>query len=109
MYHDYPVKRKGWRPEQGRSTISLSPNDWLSKFVKDYPSANSERLDRLYKALPEAVKMLTPLQQEVIHEIYALGRTQTQVADRRGVNKSTICRMHQRALKRLRNHLQLLF
>lgn len=109
MYHNYPVKRKGWRPDQGKGNLAFTGNEWLAKFVKNYPSANSERLDRLYKALPEAVKMLTPLQQEVIHEMYALGRTQTQVADRRGVNKSTICRIHQRALKRLRNHLQLLF
>ena len=109
MYHNYPLKRKGWRPPKENSQLHFSQNEWLAYFVKDYPSANNERLDRLYKALPQAMKMLTPLQQEVIHEIYTLGRTQTQVADRRGVNKSTICRIHQRALKRLRDHLQLLF
>lgn len=108
MYHNNAYKRKGWRPKQGKNKIRLTPNEWVSKFVKDYPSANNERLNRLYKALPEAVKTLTPLQQEVIFQMYNMGLTQTAIADRRGVNKSTICRIHKRAIKRLQDLLQFL-
>lgn len=49
---------------------------------------------------------LTPLQRELLHAIYFEGRTQTEIALERGVNRSTVCRTLRRAEDRLRRFLR---
>ena len=49
---------------------------------------------------------LTPLQRDLLTAIYYEGKTQVQVAQERGVNRSTICRTLRRAEERLRRFLR---
>ena len=49
---------------------------------------------------------LTPLQRETVLAYYFQGQNICQIADERGVNKSTVCRTLHRAEKRLRRSLQ---
>ena len=49
---------------------------------------------------------LTPLQREAIVAVYFRGETLSQVADRRGVSRSTVCRTLQRAEEKLKRFLQ---
>ncbi len=48
---------------------------------------------------------LTQWQRTVLQEIYFEGKTQTQVANKYGVNRSTVCRTLHRAETRLRRFL----
>lgn len=49
---------------------------------------------------------LTPLQREVLTAYYFQEQTMQQIADERGVNKSTICRTLHRAEEKLRRFLR---
>lgn len=49
---------------------------------------------------------LTPLQREALVGFYLQGKTITDMARERGVNKSTICRNLKRAEARLRRYLR---
>jgi RNA polymerase sigma factor (sigma-70 family) len=49
---------------------------------------------------------LTPLQREVLTAYYFQEQTMQQIADDRGVNKSTICRTLHRAEEKLRRFLR---
>lgn len=49
---------------------------------------------------------LTAAQRHVIEQYYLHGKTIIQIADERGVNKSTVCRTLQRAEKRIRQILR---
>lgn len=49
---------------------------------------------------------LTPLQREVLTAYYFQEMTMQQIADERGVNKSTICRTLHRAEEKLRRFLR---
>ena len=49
---------------------------------------------------------LTPLQREVLTAYYFQEMTMQQIADDRGVNKSTICRTLHRAEEKLRRFLR---
>lgn len=49
---------------------------------------------------------LTPLQRETLIAYYFQERTITQIAQERGVNKSTVCRTLHRAEKKLRSFLK---
>ena len=49
---------------------------------------------------------LTPLQRELLQAIYFDGRTQAEIAARRGVSRSTVSRTLRRAEARLRRFLR---
>lgn len=49
---------------------------------------------------------LTPVQRETVLAYYFGGQNICQIADERGVNKSTVCRTLHRAEKRLRRSLR---
>ena len=49
---------------------------------------------------------LTPLQRETLIAYYFQERTITQIAQERGVNKSTVCRTLHRAEQKLRRYLK---
>lgn len=66
--------------------------------------------------LPRAVQMrrmervirseLTDLQRDVLLAVYFGGKTQSQIAQERGVSRSTVCRTLHRAENRLRRFLR---
>ena len=49
---------------------------------------------------------LTPLQREALIAYYFQERTITEIAEERGVNKSTVCRTLHRAEEKLRKYLK---
>lgn len=49
---------------------------------------------------------LTPLQREILTAYYFQEMTVTQIAEERGVNKSSVCRVLKRAENRLRRFLK---
>ena len=61
------------------------------------------QLKRVQRVIQEE---LTPLQRETLITYYFQERTITQIAQERGVNKSTVCRTLHRAEKKLRSFLK---
>ena len=61
------------------------------------------QLKRVQRVIQEE---LTPLQREVLTAYYFQEMTMQQIADQRGVNKSTICRTLHRAEQKLRRFLR---
>ena len=61
------------------------------------------QLKRVQRVIREE---LTPLQQEVLLAYYFQELTITQIAQNRGVNKSTVCRTLHRAENKLRRYLK---
>ena len=61
------------------------------------------QLKRVQRGIQEE---LTPLQRETLIAYYFQERTITQIAQERGVNKSTVCRTLHRAEKKLRSFLK---
>lgn len=49
---------------------------------------------------------LTRMQREILEDVYFHGKTQSQIALERGVNRSTVCRTLHRAEQRLRRFLR---
>lgn len=63
---------------------------------------NSERLQRLYTHLPEAIRQeLTPRQQEILHMRFTENMRIVEIAASLGVDKSTVSRTLSRATKKL--------
>lgn len=60
------------------------------------------QLQRLKRVIQ---KELTPLQRETLTACCFQGKSQTEFARERGVNKSTVCRTLKRAQERLRRYL----
>lgn len=67
---------------------------------------NSERLRRLRRRLPDAMAELTPRQQQMVTLQYQENLTVTQIAQRLGVNKSTVSRCLRRARQTLYSRLR---
>lgn len=61
------------------------------------------QLERVRRVMQEE---LTPLQREALVDFYFHERTITEIAARRGVNKSTVCRTLHRAEQKLRRYLK---
>ena len=61
------------------------------------------QLKRVQRVIQEE---LTPLQREALIAYYFQDRTITQIAEERGVNKSTVCRTLHRAEQKLRKYLK---
>lgn len=67
---------------------------------------NSERLRRLRRRLPDAMAELTPRQRQMVTLQYQENLTVTQIAQRLGVNKSTVSRCLRRARQTLYSRLR---
>jgi len=63
----------------------------------------SVQMERIRAVMQEE---LTPLQQETLMAYYFRHQTMQQIADQRGVNKSSVCRMLHRAENKLRSFLR---
>ena len=61
------------------------------------------QLKRVQRVIREE---LTPLQREALIAYYFQEQTITQIAEERGVNKSTVCRTLHRAEEKLRRYLK---
>ena len=61
------------------------------------------QLKRVQRVIREE---LTPLQREALIGYYFEDRTITEIAEERGVNKSTVCRTLHRAEQKLRKYLK---
>ena len=61
------------------------------------------QLKRVQRVIREE---LTPLQREALIAYYFQEQTITQIAEERGVNKSTVCRTLRRAEEKLRRYLK---
>lgn len=61
------------------------------------------QLDRVRRVIQEE---LTPLQRQTLLAYYFQEQTITQIAQERGVNKSTVCRTLKRAEGKLRRYLK---
>ena len=62
-----------------------------------------QQLKRVQRVIREE---LTPLQREILTAYYFQEMTITQIAEERGVNKSSICKVLKRAEDRLRRFLK---
>ena len=68
---------------------------------------NDEQLDRLRRNLQKVRELeLTEKQAEAVHLYYDLGLSIPQIAQERGVHKSTVSRTLARARERLKRYLQ---
>lgn len=77
----------------------------VQKFREETAEGNEDRLLRLKRKLPAALQMLLEKQRMYLLAYYSENLTMDQLADRFGVNKSTISRSVQRAKKKLRDYL----
>lgn len=67
---------------------------------------NGQRLRRLRRRLPEAMSALTPRQREMLELQLRESLSCTEIAQRLGVNKSTVSRCLRRARYRLYDRLR---
>ncbi len=72
----------------------------------DYSDVRLPRQAQLRRVQRVIRDELTPLQREVLLAVYYGGKTQAQVAEDRGVSRSTVCRTLHRAEARLRRFLR---
>lgn len=68
--------------------------------------ANSQRLRRLRRRLPDALAELTPRQREMLRLQYEQELSVTDISRQLGVNKSTVSRCLRRARQRLYDRLR---
>lgn len=73
---------------------------------KDYLGPRLPRQVQLQRVRNVMEQELTPLQRETVLAYYFQGQNICQIAEERGVNKSTVCRTLHRAEKRLRRSLR---
>lgn len=78
----------------------------LREWQRSNSGDNSERLGRMRRRLPDAMAELTPRQRQMIQLQYAEKLTVTQIAQRLGVNKSTVSRCLHRARQTLYSRLR---
>lgn len=77
----------------------------VQKFREETAEGNEDRLLRLKRKLPAALSKLPEKQRMYLLAYYSERLTMEQLAERFGVNKSTISRSVQRAKKKLRDYL----
>ena len=73
---------------------------------EDYMGPRLPRQVQLKRVQNVIAQELTPLQRETVLAYYFGGQNICQIAEDRGVNKSTVCRTLHRAEKRLRRSLR---
>lgn len=78
----------------------------MKNILSDYNDLRLPREVQLRRLRRVMQDELTQLQRTVLEAVYFGGKTQTQIAQERGVNRSTVCRTLHRAEKRLRRFLR---
>ena len=80
-------------------------SEWIGDmtvWLRDHAEDNSEQLERLRRGLRRAREQeLTPRQREILGLYYDEGLTMSQIGERLGLNRSTVCRTIHRARERL--------
>lgn len=100
----------GTRYDLVREAVDTRNNEFegdLAAWELQNSEDNSEQVERLRRNLRRVQRReLTRRQAEMIHLYYDLGLSMTQVAQRLGVNKSSVSRTLKRGRERLRKYLQ---
>lgn len=78
----------------------------VQRFRDETAEDNAERLLRLKRKLPAALSKLPEKQRMYLLAYYSERLTMEQLAERFGVNKSTVSRSIQRGKKKLQDYLQ---
>lgn len=78
----------------------------MINILSDYSDIRLPRQVQLRRMQRVINDELTPLQREVLLAVYYGGRSQAEIAEERGVNRSTVCRTLHRAEARLRRFLR---
>ena len=95
----------------GKRSASISRRD--NEFWGDmaaWQMENSEQLSRLRRNMRRVRQQeLTPRQAEMLHLYYDLGLSIPQIAEEKGLNKSTVSRTLARGRERLKRYLQYSF
>ena len=93
-----------------RRAITRRDNEFigdLAAWERANAGDNDEQLDRLRRNLQKVRELeLTEKQAEAVHLYYDLGLSIPQIAQERGVHKSTVSRTLARARERLKRYLQ---
>ena len=92
-------------PTMPRETV-LENMLGAQRFRDEMAEDNAERLLRLKRKLPAALSKLTEKQRMYLLAYYSERLTMDQLAERFGVNKSTVSRSIQRGKKKLQDYLQ---
>jgi RNA polymerase sigma factor for flagellar operon FliA len=88
------------------ATFLLSQLAEDRQFVSPHSDVPGECAQQeLIEQLPSAISALSEKHQFLIRAIYFHDRTMTEIASQLGINKSTICRHHAKALDALLRHL----
>lgn len=98
----------GYNPP--RKALTRRDNEFLGDMAaweRDNGEDNSEQLARLRRNLRRVRESeLTERQAEMIHLYYDLGMSIPQIAQEKGVNKSSVSRTLKRGRERLKRYLQ---
>lgn len=93
-----------------RSPISRRDNEFLGDLAvweRENGEDNSDQLARLRRNMRKVRETeLTPRQAEMIHLYYDLGLSIPQIAQEKGLSKSTVSRTLARGRERLKRYLQ---
>ena len=93
-----------------KKSLILRDNEFmgdLAAWERANAGDNDEQLDRLRRNLQKVRELdLTEKQAEAVHLYYDLGLSIPQIAQERGVHKSTVSRTLARARERLKRYLQ---
>ena len=98
------------RYNTSRRAMTLRDNEFagdLSAWKQAHCEDNSEQLERLRRNMRRVRETeLTDKQKEVIFLYYDLGMSVTQIAQEKGLNKSSVSRILARGRERLKRYLQ---
>ena len=78
----------------------------MKNILCDYSDLRLPPQIQLRRVKKVIAKELTPLQREILEAVYFSGKSQSSIAQERGVSRSTICRTLHRAEERLRRFLR---
>ncbi len=99
----------------GKRSASISRRDnefWgdMAAWQMENSEDNNEQLSRLRRNMRRVRQQeLTPRQAEMLHLYYDLGLSIPQIAEEKGLNKSTVSRTLARGRERLKRYLQYSF
>ena len=84
----------------GATWADIQGTTW-SELSHQTQEATARQADLLTKALRQAISSLTPMQLETVMARYQDGLSLAEIARRRGINRSTVCRVAKQALRKL--------
>ncbi len=89
---------------------ALEFNRYFVQEILGEPNTNEQHLELAQRALRDILEQdLTDRQKEILLHYYYEGKTEPEIAQELGVNKSTISRTLDRAKQRIRKHLRFYF